>query len=145
MKEHAGKALIIAIVAVAILIVAIFTYTVIRDLIQSNIKITAPEAVSISRLYNLIQSEGEFELPYALGDDGAIEYIIFPLDGNNVIKVTAEGRSIQVFTTKENWWLNIGLRQLTRQWTNILDSYEGDYQPLLENIAAEIRRITGGE
>ena len=145
MSGKAARAFLIIIVAIAAIVVVVFTYTVIRDMLASNIKISVPENITVAELYDMMQAGGEFELPYALGEEGAIEYILFPLDGNNVIKVTAEGREIQVYTTKDNWWRDIGTRQLTRQWSNIIDSYEGDYQPLLENIAAEIRRLTGGE
>ena len=145
MSVKATKAILITLVIAVVLIVAAYSYTVIRDLINSNIKVTVPEAISIGELYERMQDEGEFVAPYEFGGEGAMEYIIFPLDGNNIIKVTADDRVIQVYTAKENWWQDIGLRQLTRQWRNILDSYQGDYQPLFEDIAAEIRKITGGE
>ena len=145
MKTIAAKSFLLILIAAAVLFVVAYSYTIIRDLINSNIKVTVPEAISIVELYDRMQDEGEFAALYELGSEGVIEYIIFPLDGANIIKVTAEDRVIQVYTAKENWWQDIGFRQLTRQWSNILDSYQGKYQPLLEDIAAEIRRITGGE
>ena len=142
MKTKWMRTLLIVLIAVIAALLVIYIYKVFRDISDSNIKITAREDMSAAELYGIMQRNGEFELPYALSDEGAIEYIIFPLDGNNIIKITVEGRVIQVFTAKENWWQNIALRNITNQWSNILDPYESSYQPLLERIAAEIHRIS---
>ena len=117
---------------------------VIRETVDSHITITLPEPITVAELYTIMENDGEFELPHTLSVDGAIEYITFPLGGNDVIKITTANGKIEVFTTKDSWWEDHGYRLLTRGWSNILDSYQGDYQPLLEDIAAEIRRITNG-
>ena len=140
-----GKVILAAVVAVAVIFVAYYTYAVIRDTVNSDIRITVAEPVTVTALHEIMQRDGDFDTPYTFLDEGAIEYIVFPLAGNDIIKIAVDGRVIKVYTTKENWWQDIGLRQLTHGWTNILDSYQGNYQPLLEDIAAEIRRLTGGK
>ena len=144
MKTKWARFLFALFVTLAVIFVTAYAYRVFRDTADANISITTPEFVAIDDLYALMRREGKFAQPFSLQGEGATARIEFPLEGNNLIRITAEGRVIQVSTTKENWWKDIGLRRLTRQWTNILDSSLRDHQPLLEDVAKEIRRITGG-
>ena len=144
MKTIVAKAFLLIFAAAAVLFVAAYAYTVFRDTVNADISVAVPEAVTVAELYDVMQRDGAFALPYDLRGEGDMMHIVFPLAGNSIIKITAEDRVIRVCTTKENWWMDIGLRQWTHQWTNIFDAYQRDHQPTLERIADEIRRITGG-
>ena len=109
------------------------------------ITIKTPEPVTTDGLYELIQSEGKFELPYDIQGKGMMRQIRFPLQGNNVIQVAANKKTINVVTAKANIAKDAGLSVLTGGWSDVLDSSKKDNQALLEAVAAEIRRLTGGK
>ena len=109
------------------------------------IGIKTPEKVTIEGLYELMQREGNFELPYETHGKGIMQTIRFPLYGNNIIQVAAQGKSISVSVTKASNLKDIGVNALTNGWSNVFDSSRKDNHLLVEEIAAEIRRITGGK
>ena len=112
---------------------------------KGYISIKVPEPVTPESLYALMQSEGKFELPYDIHGSGIMQTIRFPLKGNNIIQIAARKKSIALSTTKASHLKDMGLMALTDGWSTLLDSSVKDNQQLLEEIAAEIRRITGGK
>lgn len=109
------------------------------------IAIKTPDDHTTEELYALMQSEGKFDAPFELQGKGMMQKIQFPLTGNNVIQVAASKKNINVVTAKGSMAKDIGLHAITGGWSSILDRSKKDNQAALENIAAEIRRLTGGK
>lgn len=109
------------------------------------IAIKTPDNHTTEGLYELMRREGKFNLPYELQGSGMMQRIQFPLNGNNVIQVAAGKKTINVVTAKGSMVKDIGLHVLTDGWSTILDSSKKDNQAILESVAAEIRRLTGGK
>jgi len=109
------------------------------------IAIKTPEEHTTDDLYELMQREGKFDLPYEIKGSGMMRHIRFPLKGNNVIQVAAGKKRINVTTAKDSMVKDVGLHALTGGWSSILDTSKKNNQAVLENIAAEIRRLTGGK
>ena len=80
MKKKLIKAIYVIAIAAAVVFVAVYAYTVIRDTLDSNIKITVEEPFTVAELYVIMQRDGQFELPYALSNESALDYIVFPQD-----------------------------------------------------------------
>jgi hypothetical protein len=112
---------------------------------KGYIGIKTPELVTVEGLYELMQREGKFELPYNLQGKGIMQTIAFPLKGNNIIQIAARKKSISVSVAKANQLKDVALWAVTNGWSDVLDSSARDNQELLEDIAAEIRRITKGK
>ena len=109
------------------------------------ITIKAPEPLTTDELYELMQREGKFELPYDIQGNGIMRQIRFPLKGNNIIQIAAGKKTINVVTAKASIAKDAGLSVLTGGWSDVLDSSKKDNQAILEAIAVEIRRLTGGK
>ena len=109
------------------------------------ITVKTPEPFETDSLYELMQREGKFELPYDIQGKGMMRQIRFPLAGNNVIQIGANKKTINIVTAKASIAKDIGMSVLTRGWSDVMDSSKKDNQTLLEDIAAEIRRLTGGK
>jgi len=112
---------------------------------KGYITIKTPDNHTTEELYELMQREGKFDLPYELQGSGIMQKIQFPLKGNNVIQVAARKTNINVVTAKGSMAKDIGLHVLTDGWSSILDSSKKDNQAMLESIAKEVRRLTGGK
>ena len=109
------------------------------------ITIKTPEVFDIDKLYELMKSEGKFELPYDIQGKGMMRQIRFPLKDNNVIQVGASKKKINIVTAKASMAKDIGMSALTGGWSDVMDTSKKDNQAILEEIAAEIRRLTGGK
>lgn len=109
------------------------------------ITIKTPESHTTEELYELMRSEGKFDLPYDLQGKGMMQHIRFPLKGNNVLQVAASKKTINVVTNKDSILKSAGLSALTNGWSDILDTSKKDNQGLLEDVAAEVRRLTNGK
>ena len=109
------------------------------------IAIKTPDNHTTEELYELMQREGKFDLPYELQGSGMMQKIQFPLKGNNVIQIAASKTRINVVTAKGSMAKDVGLHALTGGWSSILDSSKKDNQAILESVAAEVRRLTGGK
>lgn len=109
------------------------------------ITIKTPDNHTTEELHALMQREGKFDLPYEIQGKGMMQRVQFPLKGNNVIQVAANKTTINVVTAKGSMAKSFGLSVLTNGWSDILDSSKKDNQALLEDIAAEIRRLTNGQ
>jgi vacuolar-type H+-ATPase catalytic subunit A/Vma1 len=112
---------------------------------KGYITIKTPQPVTVEGLYDLMQRQGTFELPYELHGKGMMQTIRFPLKGNNAMDIGARKNSITLAITKVSMLKDIGLSVLTDQWSSVLDTSKKDNQELLEDTAAEVRRITGGK
>lgn len=109
------------------------------------IGIKTPDEYTIEKLYELIEREGNFALPYELVGKGKMQRIQFPLSGNNVIQIVAAKKTINVATAKGSMTKDLGLHAITGGWSSVLDSSKKKNQDILEDIAAEICRVTGGK
>lgn len=109
------------------------------------ITVRTPDEYTTEELYALVQREANFALPYELTGSGKMQRIQFPLKGNNVIQVAASKKTINVVTNKGSMTKDVGLDAITGGWSSILDSSKKKNQEMLEEIAAEIRRVTGGK
>lgn len=112
---------------------------------KGYIGIKTPQEVTIEGLHELMQREGKFELPYEIHGKGMMQTIQFPLKGNNVMQVAARKKSISLSITKANQLKDVAIWAVTDGWSSVFDSSAKDNQGLLEDTAAEIRRITGGK
>lgn len=109
------------------------------------IAIKTSDPYTTEEIYELMKREGKFELPYELHGSGMLQHVRFPLKGNNVIQVAASKKSINVVTSKASMAKDIGLSALTNGWSDVFDRSKKDNQGLLEDIAAEVRRLTNGK
>ena len=109
------------------------------------ITIKTPDNHTTEELLALMQQQGKFDLPYELTGSGMMQRIQFPLKGNNCIQVAASKTTINLTINKQSALKNLGLSVLTDGWSDILDKSKKDNQGVLEEIAAEVKRITGGK
>jgi len=112
---------------------------------KGYIGIKTPEEFTIESLYELMQREGTFELPYEIYGKGMMQTIRFPLKGNNVMQIAARKKSISLSITKENQLKDVAIWAVSKGWSTVFDSSKKDNQELLKDTAAEIKRITGGK
>ncbi|MDR1961207.1 MAG: hypothetical protein LBQ16_02890 [Gracilibacteraceae bacterium] len=112
---------------------------------KGYVGIKTPEEYTVESLYELMQREGKFELPYEISGQGMMQTIQFPLNGNNVIQIAARKKSISVSVAKANKLKDVAIWAITDGWSDVFDRSKKDNQGLLETVAAEIRRITSGK
>jgi hypothetical protein len=112
---------------------------------KGYIGIKTPEEVTIESLYELMQREGKFELPYEIHGKGMMQCIHFPLKGNNVMQIAARKKRISLSIAKASQLKDVAVWAVTDGWSSVFDRSAKDNQELLEDTAAEIRRITGGK
>jgi hypothetical protein len=112
---------------------------------KKYIGIKTPEDFTVESLYELMQREGKFELPYEIHGKGVTQTIRFPLKGNNVMQVAVRKKSIGLSITKANQLKDVGIWAVTNGWSTVFDSSGRDNQELLRDTATEIKRITGGK
>ena len=112
---------------------------------KGYIGIKTPEPVTVEGLFDLMQREGKFELPFEIHGKGFMQTIRFPLRNNNIVQIAARKKSISLSTAKASNLQDTALWALTDGWSDFFDTSVKDNQALLESISDEIRRLTGGK
>ena len=112
---------------------------------KGYVGIKTPEEVTIEGLYDLMKREGTFELPFEIHGKGMMQTICFPLKGNNMLQIAARKKSISVQTAKASQLKDVALWAVTNGWSDLFDSSRKDNDEMVQDIAAEIRRLTGGK
>ena len=110
---------------------------------KKKMTVKASEPHTLESLYALLQERGQFGIPFELKENFGRRSIVFPAERKSVIEVTVWRKKITVAIDKENHVNDIGLVMLTDARASSLENAIAANQPLLSEIAGEVRRVAG--